>query len=149
MSVGTFRFLLLASWIGALGAGVLSGAIPELLPKELADYQEASLATELPWEPWSSIIALMVFLAMLAGVVGMFLLYRWGRTLSLTTTILNYAYYPLVGPVVDAWPIAMLSGISDVLWGAVLALAYFGPVSGQFRPLAASRTADSAPGPVD
>jgi hypothetical protein len=129
-SFRTLLYLHLATLLAATGVGV---AFPEMLPSYLFEAYERS-STEAPIEravwPWA--VVLPVLGAAIAGYVGLFLWRPWGRTLSLATTVLGFVMYPLVGPTVASWLESSLLDISNIAWGALLALAYFSPVSARF-----------------
>ena len=73
-----------------------------------------------------------VILATVAGVVGLFLFKGWGRSLSLYSTIAAFLLYPLLGPTLYSPLEETLYEISSLLWGAILAMAYWSPFSHRF-----------------
>ena len=95
------------------------------------------------WSTAASVGAAFSFLYLLlfgAGFVGMYLFKPWARSLSLLVAIA----FPLVGTAssfafgntVDLLPSSVLSGaaasLSQLTWGAVLALSYYSPLSLRF-----------------
>ena len=123
----------LAVLILAVGAAAIDLLLPGLTP--------TALTAALENEPLHSIfdntaLALLVFVplavAMLAGLVGIFLLKEWGRALSLYSTVLGFGLYPFLGASVSSSWSSALSEASTMLWGAVLAIAYFFFLEGRF-----------------
>ncbi|ATR79065.1 hypothetical protein [Moraxella osloensis] len=68
----------------------------------------------------------------LAGLIGLFYFKRWARSLSLYSTLAGYLFAPLIGSSLYSGLELALSDGSSVLWGAILALSYFSPVSQRF-----------------
>ncbi len=56
----------------------------------------------------------------------------WARPLALLVTIAFVALSPLTRVFVELGWVAMFSEISTLLWGAVIALAYWSPIGAQF-----------------
>jgi hypothetical protein len=132
MSIKVFRVLLLvhlAALFASVGVEWLPGAIPEAL--ELT-YEE------LPAPPlFSGNLVLLVMgfpllFVWLGGLVGLFLLKRWGRGMSLYGTLLSLPLFVALGPTIASGWGASLTELAAMLWGAVLACAYFSPVAEAF-----------------
>ena len=132
MTQRSFRILLVMHLVSLLLGGVLGHAFPQLLSADLAEAYAATEAESVLGQPWAWAVVAPLGIAGLAGYVGLFMLRRWGRTLSLATTALGLCLYPFFGPTVATWPQSALTDLSNILWGAALALAYLGPVSAQF-----------------
>jgi len=88
----------------------------------IESYPLISLAILLPW-----------LVGAFAGVVGVFLFKLWGRALSLYSTVLSFFIAPFLGPVAYSGLSNALDEASITLWGVVLALAYFSPISERFK----------------
>lgn len=71
-------------------------------------------------------------LAWLAGFAGLFLFKAWARPLALYSTLAGYLIYPSLGMTLASGFESMLAEASATVWGAILALAYFSTVIGQF-----------------
>ena len=88
-------------------------------------------------EGWGGIALSVPLIAMLiasvAGLVGLLAFKRWGRELSLWSTLVFLVIFPFTGPVVSSGVGSSLSDLSMILWGAVLAVAYFGPIRVRFE----------------
>lgn len=71
-------------------------------------------------------------LAGLAGLYGLFMIKRWGRLLSLYTTVAGLVFLPFFGPSLYGGLQTALSGAASMLWGAILALSYFSSIGASF-----------------
>ena len=137
-----FRSLLLASFLLGIAAGVVDLVFPSLVPEALSQAQSA--LDEEAWgaDGWGALalwIAAGLALGALsiAGLVGLFLLKPWGRTLSVLGTALAFPLYLVMGPSVQSGWSLVLQELSMVLWGGLLAVAYFSPLAVRWkRPLA-------------
>lgn len=146
-----FRILLLASPLLGIAAGTVDIVIPSLIPQELSDAQ-AKLETGI-WDSadWGSVALLLlagVVLGVLgvSGLIGLFLFRPWGRTISVIGTGLALPVYLVLGPVLQSSWSYLLQEISMLLWGGLLALAYFSPLSVRFGSAPAD-PAGGAPAP--
>lgn len=145
-----FRFLLLASLV----LGIAGAAIDEVIPlgepaQSMSDQLlEASFGNgdpERAWQPWLMLAMMaIVFPLSVLGMVGMFVLQRWGRTLSLWTSVLSLSLYPLLGPMVVSGWASLLMYFSSAAWGAVLAMAYWSAVAERFAGRASNAAAVAA-----
>ena len=82
---------------------------------------------------WASIAVYAVLVAAwLVGLVGLFRFKVWGRSLSLYSTVASVLVYPLMGSSLSWGVESSLYESSTMLWGAILAIAYFSPVSARF-----------------
>ena len=114
--------------------------VASLIAMFFPDYSEtlaAAYANEpYPWlmqQAWICWTVIGGFAAAsLAGLVGLFYFKRWARSLSLYSTLAGYLFAPLIGSSLYSGLESALSDGSSVLWGAVLALSYFSPVSQRF-----------------
>lgn len=78
-------------------------------------------------------LLLAVASAFIASLVGLYRFRRWGRTWSLWLTLASQSVFFLVGPMVAEPLDWFLYTLSNMLWGAVLAVAYFSPLSARFE----------------
>lgn len=128
-----FRIILIvyfASVLTAMFAGLVPGgystglsAAYEVEPYWLA---EASLVVVIP-------IMLLIIGALVVGAVGLYLFKSWGRSLSFWLTLTAMPVTIVAGPTLTSGLESALWEISTLLWGALLALAYYSPVADSFR----------------
>jgi MFS family permease len=129
MTTTRFRLFLIASAVLVIAA-VVVGLLPGGYSSALADaYANEPVPRLLQNEGLAIAVLLVVLAATVAGFIGLFLLKRWGRTLSLVLTLFGLPLYLLLGPTLQSPVETMLADASSLLWGACLALAYFSPVS--------------------
>lgn len=128
------RFRLLLSLYITLCIGQILAAYfcSSLLPPELgavSDSEPSWFTTNLPLT--FAIIAPLA-VATLAGLAGMFLFKAWARTFSLYATLAGICLTPFLGASVMSWLDSTLWECAGLLWGAILALAYYSPLSNRF-----------------
>jgi hypothetical protein len=70
----------------------------------------------------------------IAGAIGMFFFRRWARTLSLAVLAIGFAAGPFLGPTLSSGLSYALIEFAATTWGAVMAIAYFSPLSQRFFP---------------
>lgn len=133
MTIARFRVFLTASVILSI-AMIATVFLPDGYSQALAD----AYASEPP--PWlfeheGLMIGVggVALAVMIAGYVGLFLLTRWGRVLSLALTVLGFPLHLLMGPTLSSPLESMLTDASTLVWGACLALAYFSPVAARIE----------------
>lgn len=140
MTITRFRLLLILSAILPLAA-IAMAFLPGGYSQALSD---AYASEPVPWlfeKEWVALAVGLVALAVtIAGFVGLFLLKRWGRALSLYVTVLCLPLYLLTGPTLASPIEAMVNDASMLVWGACLALAYFSPIGARIEAGAVSRT---------
>ena len=96
-------------------------------------------------EPWITAnlwlgLAVLIPLLLISVVsfVGLYFFKSWGRTLSFYTTLAAFPLSLLVGPSVEGSIESALFEVSTLLWGAILALAYYSPLTSKFVTLRSS-----------
>jgi uncharacterized membrane protein len=83
---------------------------------------------------WIAVFVLGAFVVVwLTGLVGLFFFKRWARPLSLCSTIAGFVIFPFVGASPYSGLEASLFEASSMVWGGILALSYFSPVSCRFE----------------
>jgi hypothetical protein len=130
-----FRYLLilyvvctLAAFIAALIPGGYSQALSDVYSNE-----------PMPWNwntqnSWTILAVLLPLLAAsVAGVMGLYLFKRWGRTLSLYITGVSPILHLLSGPTLSTALESMFFEVSTLLWGVILALSYYSVLSRRFN----------------
>ena len=127
-----FRVIVIAYVVSifvAVFAGLMqAGYTPEL---------RAAYAAEPFWLANVSLAILVPLLILAAvisitGIVGLFLFKPWGRSLSLWLTIVGTPLTAIAGPTLASGFESAAWEASTLLWGAILALAYFSPVADRF-----------------
>jgi hypothetical protein len=133
MTVRRFRTFLtghVLAMLAAVAASFLPGGYSDQLRTayESEPYwlEDAPLAVVIP-------VVLAALTAIVAGIIGLYRLKRWGRSLSLATTVGFAFLIPFSGPMVASGLEDSLWELSSILWGAVLALAYYSPVAAGFH----------------
>lgn len=131
-----FRALLLASLLIGLASVAVDWLCPALLPLE---WQLLSEEAPLPWMPederwwWLWALALgACVLALTVATVAMCFFKPWARRLCLWGTALGVPVVVWLGPSMYSGLSGALLDLSSMLWGAVLALAYFSPLAQRF-----------------
>ena len=134
MSPTYFRGIVITSLVLTAAASVIDWLFPSLISQALTD----ALHNEPPYEfiETQPFLALAVFLpwilAAVASTIGLLFFKRWARVVALYSTLIGLAFYPFFGATVSSALASALSEASFLLWGAVLALAYFSPISERF-----------------
>lgn len=144
MTASRFR-LMLAVYCVLFIAGIVVSFIPGGYSQELTNAyaNEPAPAWMDHFWPFLGIVAVLL-IGMLVSYVGMFFFKSWARTLALVTTIISIALIPFSGPALSSAAEQALFEISSILWGMILALAYWAsPVSDRFSP----RQAPEVPNP--
>lgn len=129
------RFLgLLWAYVGTSLAALASLSFPDYSDGLAAAYAAEPEAWLLAgsWAANGVMGALM--LACLVGLVGLFRFKAWGRTVSLYATPAALVVEACAGATLSSGVENALLGAASMLWGAVLALAYFSPVRSRFGP---------------
>lgn len=132
-----FRVVLVSS-VAAGIVGIIVMLLSEAsLPFELQRYVSRQSA-----EPLSggNLIAVVIWVpAMvitLIAAIGMFFFWRPARVLALIGTLLALAALPFSDPFVATGLATLFNEGSSILWGMVLALAYWAPLSQRFGSVA-------------
>ncbi len=127
-----FRFLIVASVAFAIAGAVIDGTlnlVPETLRQAELEITPIGFTTS---TFVASIGAGLAAAAAIAGIVGLLLFRPWGRRMSLVATAVLLVTYPFLGVVVASAPASTAYERSSMLWGAVLAMAYFSPLGARF-----------------
>lgn len=74
------------------------------------------------------------FVALCIGLLGMLAFQRWARALTLWSTLVLYLPMPLSEATVLSGFAYTLDSVAAVLWGVLLAVAYWSPVAAEFDP---------------
>lgn len=133
MTAYRFRLLLCLHFIleialfvaSRYSSNIISPAMQAALEAEPVHWSAGNLALTLS-------VSLSLFISSMAGLIGMLMFKSWGRTLSLVTTVAFMTVMFVPETAVMSWLDYVLTQLLSMLWGAILALAYFSPVSSQF-----------------
>lgn len=125
-----FRWLLVLHVLASLAAGWAAAGAPSDYSQSLGDafareptpllYRNAVLASG---------IGIVLTLATIAGVIGLFYFKRWSRTTLFLATVAGLIVYLFSGPTLHSALEDRLAEIAILMRGAILALAYYSPVA--------------------
>jgi hypothetical protein len=134
MTTSHYRALIIAFVFFGLLGGALDLIFPALIPAEFRQLQEAhdnALST--------MNILLFAGLGLVGGVCalvstyGLFRFRPWAPRLAIWGTILALACWPFAGAYAQSGLAIATSFLASYLWGAIVVLAYVGPMSVQFN----------------
>ena len=132
MTETRFRQLLVLYLVVLLAAFVFA-FIPPSYSDGLKAAYEAEPESWLIGNVWLSIAMLMAALvAVCVGFIGLYMFKSWGRSLSLVMTIAGTFITLLLGPDLSSPLVGALDEAVSLLWGAILAAAYWSPISHRF-----------------
>ena len=124
--------------LGSSVAAGIVGIIVMLLSEASLPFELQHYVSRQSSEPFSGgdLIAVVIWVpAMvitLIAAIGMFFFWRPSRTLALVGTLLAFAALPFSEPFVATGLATLFNEGSSVLWGMVLALAYWSPLAQRF-----------------
>ncbi|MDQ1921319.1 hypothetical protein [Massilia pseudoviolaceinigra] len=136
MTVFRFRLLLSLYIILCIAQPAVGWHFSHLIPPAMqAAWEAEPHSSDVANFPLSLSILLPLAIGSFAGVIGMFTFKSWARSFSLYFTVAIIIVLPFSGPWLFSWLDYILVEITAMVWGAVMALAYYSPVSSQFsRP---------------
>jgi hypothetical protein len=118
----------------ALGSVIVfwltESSLPEPLREHLKEQQNAD-PTPMEWALLAIGVPLVV--AGIASFVGMLRFRHWSRPLAVGTSVTSVLLLPAFGPTVEPGVVTGLNYVSSMLFGAVLALAYYSPAAEWFE----------------
>ncbi len=137
MSPTFFRCLVLCSVLLLFASAVVDWLFPSLVSQSITTaIENESVPNFLENHPFLGLTLLLPWLiVVLASTIGLLFFKRWARVLALYSTFFSFGFYPLFGLSVSSVSSVLATAFSDaslMLWGAVLALAYYAPVSERF-----------------
>ena len=136
-----FRFLVVASLLFAIFGSLMDHLAPALLPTTLSNAYNVHLSAEDPSLPiiiGMLAFAILLFVAALLATVGLLLFKWWGRPLSVWISVLSLLSYPFLGAMLFSGWALMFTEVATMMWGAVLAMAYYSDVRLRFESDAGS-----------
>jgi hypothetical protein len=132
MSKSTFRFLILL-YVALIVASSLAALLTGGYSQELSDALDNEPAPWLVKNLWVTLaIGLPLAAVAFVAACGLYMLKRWGRTLSLYATVVGLLLWPFSGPSLYSGLVSALVEASTLLWGGILALSYYSNLSAQF-----------------
>jgi hypothetical protein len=133
-----FRRLILL-YIVVIVASLVAAFTPGGYSQALSDAIDNEPSTWLVETLWGLVMLVVpLAIAAVAGIYGLYQFRRWGRTLSLYSTGAGLLLYPFMGPNVSGGVETALFEASTLMWGALLALAYYSPIASEFSEPAPS-----------
>ena len=132
-SPAEFRLLVLFNLLLIPAAWMVAGYDAWLLPPQLQAWvagrgsMSASAVQSL-----AGSVGFFAFVALCLGLVGMLAFWRWARALTLWSTVVIYLPLPLGGPVVISGFAYTFEAVAAILWGVLLACAYWSPAAAGF-----------------
>lgn len=142
-----FRIALVVSYVLSLLSAALAIAAEFWMPAPLREYLENERNAEFSAGDGVLIAVLFPFLMItLVSFVAMLKFWRWSRELAVATSVLGFVLIPFLGPTVEPGISTALNYFSSMLYGGVIALAYFSPAAAWFP---SRQRADPPPHPVE
>ncbi|MEI6317476.1 MAG: hypothetical protein WCS09_03105 [Pseudomonadota bacterium] len=129
-----FRLLVLFNALLIPAAMFVSTYDMRLLPPELQAWiasRGAVLAT--PLQSIGAMVSFGAFVGLCIGLLGLLAFQRWARWLTLVATIAVYLPIPLSSTVVLSGFAYTMDSVAAILWGVLLAAAYWSPVAAEFE----------------
>ncbi|MCK7497350.1 MAG: hypothetical protein MZW92_46010 [Comamonadaceae bacterium] len=128
-----FRALLFGSLVLGLVGAMIDVLVPGLVPEVLWQAQAEAAGEEIRLADYVLMVAGVVLLvAAVVSVYGLYMFRRWAPLFSLLVTVATVPLYPLTGVSVSSGWAVGFTEVSMMLWGAVLAFAYAGPIRDRF-----------------
>jgi hypothetical protein len=128
------RILIAAEWLLVIIAVPLAFFLESTLPVQLRQFLAAEYEKPFSFAEAIQLVAMFITLALwLAGSVGTFMLWRYGRPLYLAAVVTGVAFTPFVGPSVMAPLASAFAEASQAIAGVVLGLLYFSPLRDRFQ----------------
>jgi hypothetical protein len=128
-----FRLLVLFNALLIPAAMFVSGWDVRLLPPEQQAWLAGRAAPSSPLHALAGMVSFGAFLALCVGLAGMLAFQRWARSLTLVATIAIYLPMPLSGTIVVSGFAYTMDSVAAILWGVLLAVAYWSPVAVEFH----------------
>lgn len=123
-----FRGLLSLALLASLASAAFSYALRDQLPAPLREFVRAREVAEPEDIPLVLVaFAVVIVLALLLSVVGLYLFWKPARAICMATLVLGGPLIALTGPHVEPSWAAMMETYSMMLAAAVVAMAYCSP----------------------
>lgn len=118
-----------------MAGSMLDAIVPGLLQPEVKAAVKAAMISHASRTAIIvvGLLSLAVVVVGIASIVGLWLFKRWARPLALWSSVVSVLLYPAVGPMAFSGWALMFVAISLMLWGAMLAMAYFSELKLRFQ----------------
>jgi hypothetical protein len=114
-------------------AEALAAFLPGGYSQALSDAMDKEETPHILENGWLLFGLLMPFVAAaFAGLYGLYMFKQWGRTVSLYTTAAGLVLVLFLGPSLYSALEGVFLEASTMLWGVILTLSFYSPVSTQF-----------------
>lgn len=134
-----FRACIVSSILLQALASLVDVLFPALVPEALRHAQEAVTSGDLRVQDYVLIaVGVPMVITFLAAAAGLYRFHSWAPRVALYVTLASFLIYPLVDAEVFSFASSLMSDLSMLLWGIVLAMAFLPPVSERFRRLPAN-----------
>ena len=132
MTKNYFRVLIILHVL-FIAAAIVVAFIPDMYSAALASAYNSEPESWIITSEWLTLVIIIpLLLISIISIIGLFFFKHWGRTLSLYSTVAITVISLSLGPSVVSALESTLLEISTLIWGAVLALAYYSPISTKF-----------------
>lgn len=128
----TFRFLLVTSLILGVSGFFLDSVLSNTTLEYLSPFQDIAPTHSLSLRVTGALLALLAYTLQIIASVGLYLFRSWSRVLALVAIAMGSWAAPLVGYSVKSGAALSLMDFSTVLWGGVIAMAYYSPLRRKF-----------------
>lgn len=133
MTPNTFRALIVLYILLSIAAALTDILVPGLIPVSIAQAVENEPLPTLFGNPWiEGAVFIPIAIIIILSTIGLFFFKRWARSLAFYSTVFLFALNPLFGVTVTSGWASALYEASLIIWGAILALAYYSPVLERF-----------------
>jgi len=133
LSPKIFRLILLVSFGSGLISGSIDSVFSSLIPETLSSALAANEAETSMTQIWLIVCLAFPLLVMwLAACYGLYMFRPWAPHLAIVVSLLAVVSFPVLGVSVSSGWASAFAEISNVTWGAVLALSFFSSLSEEF-----------------
>jgi hypothetical protein len=134
MTKRRFRIAVVVPTVLGLLAVVAAFAGESSLPVLLQEHLDQEIDRDFTTTEWIALgLALPILAGALASFIGMLTFQRYSRPLSIGVSLVAVVTLPLFGPTVEPGIATALNLLSSMLYGAVIAISYYPPVSNWFE----------------
>ncbi|MCK4207587.1 hypothetical protein J3U99_22830 [Brucella pituitosa] len=133
MTKTRFRLLILFYVVSLAAVAVDAQYFPAQVSEELSAAYAREVVQPLVFSPAVFLtLSAIALVAIIVPPVALFFFRKWGRWFGLCATVAMLVAVPFLGPSLTSGFGTAVSQLSAMLWGSILTLAYFSPVSSDF-----------------